>query len=121
MASLGLSLPITFDSGDGFTMLKTIEDMVKQNFRMLLLTIPGERVMDPNFGVGLKTYLFSMQYENVGAQIKEKIRQQVAEYLPAINVRDILITASDDGVAMFIEIHYAIPDIGTNDLLQITI
>jgi phage baseplate assembly protein W len=121
MASLGLSLPITFDSADGFTMIKAIEDMIKQNFKMLLLTIPGERVMEPNFGVGLKTYLFAMQSENVGPQIKQKIRSQVTDYLPVVSIRDILISVSPEGTAMFIQIQYAIPDIGTNDLLQITI
>ena len=76
MSSLGVKLPLTLDSGDGFTMIKSISGMIKQNFKMLLLTIPGERVMEPNFGVGLKTYLFASMQENARADIDFKIREQ---------------------------------------------
>jgi len=58
MSSLSLHLPITYNSADGFTMIKSIKRMIKQNFKMLLLTSPGERVMDPNFGVGVKIIYF---------------------------------------------------------------
>ena len=30
--------------------------MIKQNLKMLILTNPGERVMDPEFGVGIKQF-----------------------------------------------------------------
>ena len=59
MSSISIKLPITPDSGNGYTMIKTIKKMVNQNLKMLILTIPGERVMDPNFGVGVQKYLFS--------------------------------------------------------------
>ncbi len=58
MASLAVKLPLTPDSGDGFTMIKGLRALIKQNFKMLLLTIPSERVMEPEFGVGLKRFLF---------------------------------------------------------------
>ena len=73
MSSIGIKLPITYDSGDGFTMLKTLDDTVKQNLKMLILTNPGERVMEPEFGVGIQQFLFSNFSENVESQISEKI------------------------------------------------
>ena len=42
MASIGVKLPLTTDSMDGFTMTKTLKDAIKQNFKMLILTNPGE-------------------------------------------------------------------------------
>ena len=54
-----------------------IERLIKQNVKMILLTIPGERIMFPNFGVGLQTFLFEMQNgpapSNVRAAIVETI------------------------------------------------
>ena len=50
----GPSLPITRSDEDGFKLTKEIKEQIKQNFKMLLLTIPGERTWDINFGV----YLF---------------------------------------------------------------
>jgi hypothetical protein len=35
-----------------------LTSVVDQNIKMTLLTSPGERVFDSNFGVGLKRYLF---------------------------------------------------------------
>ena len=43
-------------------MLKTINEVAKQNFRMLLLTEPGERVWDANYGIGLKRFLFEQRF-----------------------------------------------------------
>ena len=53
------------DSEDGFQLVKSLKQNIKQNLKMLLLTIPGERVMEPNFGVGLKTYLFSNFHQDI--------------------------------------------------------
>jgi hypothetical protein len=39
--------PMSPSETDGFTVNKKIETIIKQNFKMLLLTMPGERVMDP--------------------------------------------------------------------------
>ena len=40
MSSIGIKVPITYDSGDGFTMLKTLDGTIKQNLKMLILTNP---------------------------------------------------------------------------------
>ena len=58
MAGYSARLPMNKDPNDGFQMLKTIPEVAKQNFKMLLLTEPGERVWDKNYGVGLKRFLF---------------------------------------------------------------
>tara|TARA_Y100000034_G_C6804777_1_gene361263 strand:- start:370 stop:738 length:369 start_codon:yes stop_codon:yes gene_type:complete len=122
MSSLGVKLPLTLDSGDGFTMIKSISGMIKQNFKMLLLTIPGERVMEPNFGVGLKTYLFASMQENARADIDFKIREQTKIYLPVVTLRDIQFFTSDIDInTLAIRITYEIPGIGVLDSLEFTI
>ena len=53
------SLPLTYNKTDGpYALLKTIRDVGHQNLKMVILTNPGERVMDPLFGVGISRYLF---------------------------------------------------------------
>ena len=47
MSSLSVKLPITRNTIDGFAMIKDFQTLVKQNFKMLVLTAPGERVMEP--------------------------------------------------------------------------
>lgn len=122
MASIGVALPLALDDNDGFVMLKSFKKTIKQNFKMLLLTNPGERVMDPNFGVGMKTYLFENHHDNLGAEIETKIRKQVDTYMPAIDILNIAFDASSiDSNKLGVAITYAIPDIGVKDLLRFTI
>jgi len=122
MSSLGVKLPLTRDSGDGFTMIKSIKGMLKQNFKMLLFTVPGERVMEPDFGVGLKTYLFSNVSEDIQSQISYKIREQVQMYLPIISVNNIQFGLSSiETNTLSMRITYTIPTLGLQDLLEFTI
>ena len=52
-------LPLLVDkSQPGFELIDNIRDLVKQNVKMVVLTSPGERVMIPDFGVGIKGLLF---------------------------------------------------------------
>ena len=122
MASLGIKLPITPDSGDGFTMIKGLKEMFKQNFKMLLLTSPGERIMDPDFGVGIKDYLFANYSENTTGLIKNKIMEQTNIYMPAISIADIQFSVpNSDGHTLGIRIFYKVPQLGYQDLVELTI
>ena len=38
MSSIGVKIPLAFDTNDGFKMLKSYRATVKQNLKMLLLT-----------------------------------------------------------------------------------
>jgi len=122
MSSLGLKTPITYDSGDGFTMLKTLPEVVRQNLKMLILTNPGERVMEPEFGVGIKQYLFSNFSESVPGKIKTKISEQVSIYMPGVIIQDIDFYSLDpDNNSIAFRIVYYLPNIGTSDLIEFTI
>ena len=88
MASYSAALPLEQDKNDSFKMLKTINDVAKQNFKMLLLTSPGERVWDVNYGVGLKSFLFE-QRAFVEPNLINRINQQISAYLPYIVITDI--------------------------------
>ncbi len=59
MAGYAPTLPLSQDDENGYQLIQTAIGVVKQNLRMLLLTNPGERIMMPDFGVGIKTYLFA--------------------------------------------------------------
>jgi len=122
MAGIAPKLPLALDSSDGYSLLKTIRAMIKQNFKMLILTAPGERVMDPAYGVGMKTYLFNNFHENTYADIDLKIREQTKTYMPFVNIQAISFGAADqDASQLGISIKYSIPRIGTTDLLEFTI
>ena len=51
MSSIAVRLPLTLDSADGFGMITAIRGAIKQNLKMLILTEPGERIMEPLLGL----------------------------------------------------------------------
>jgi hypothetical protein len=122
MASIGVALPLTKNDIDGFTMLKRIATTAKQNLKMLLLTIPGERVMDPDYGVGMKKYLFHNFSGDTYSEIDTKIREQIAIYMPAIQINEIRFSSAEqDANKLAVSISYYLPGISVSDLLQFTI
>ena len=55
MNGISPKLPLLVDKQDGpYGLNKRLNQSIKQNFKNLILTSPGERVMIPEFGVGLK-------------------------------------------------------------------
>lgn len=112
--SYDAALPFRRDPTDGFGMVDTIEDAVHQDLRILLLTSPGERTMDPLFGVGLKRFLFQNLTTVILGQIESTIQKQVSKYLPFITIVNIEFSSALDSAGTFM------PDIDQN-LLGITI
>jgi phage baseplate assembly protein W len=122
MSSLAVKLPITRNTADGFTMIKNFKTLIRQNLKMLVLTAPGERVMEPAFGVGARQYLFENFGDEVYQEIAANVRKQVREFMPAIGIQQINFdTSSPDRHILGIRIVYSIPDIGVTDLLEFTI
>ena len=122
MASLAPKLPLTLDSGDGYTSIKKLKTLIKQNFKMLILTNPGERVMNPDFGVGIRQFLFENFESDVYARIDTRIREQTSIYLPVVSIETIEFgTGGIDDNSLGLRIEYRIPDIAARDLLEFTI
>ena len=60
-----------------------------------MLTSPGERIMDPEFGVGIRNYLFEMNTSITYEEIDAKITQQVNKYMPFLDVRTVILGPDD--------------------------
>jgi phage baseplate assembly protein W len=122
MATLGVKLPITRNSIYGYTMIDNIPDLIKQNLKMLVLTNPGERVMIPDFGVGIMSYLFENFSNTVYIDIENAIKRQVSKYMPVVKVQRVLFDdSSADENRLAVSIEYSIPAINIKDLLEFTI
>jgi phage baseplate assembly protein W len=114
MGSLSVKLPLERSEEDGFEMIK--------NFKTLLLTNPGERVMEPEFGVGLKQFLFENFSESTFAKIERKIMQQAKLYIPIVSIQEIEFTPLESNAnALNIRIKYSLPNLNIKDLLEFTI
>jgi phage baseplate assembly protein W len=97
MAGLSPKLPLSVDLFDGhYALTKTHKELVAQNLKHLILTSPGERIMDPNFGVGLRQFLFEQNDISTKQSISQRIMTQVQEYLPYIELEEVLVFSDDE-------------------------
>jgi phage baseplate assembly protein W len=117
-------LPLTFDPvTKTFGTNKTIVSAIKQNLKMLLLTEPGEKMMDPEFGVGLKKFLFGQDIEALRGSIRNKIVSQVNKYLDFITIEEIVLSPpeSNDYNTIYVMLKYRIRGIKTSETLSLEI
>ena len=86
-SGLAARLPLEIsDTFGAYGLITNFTTLAKQNLKMLVLPVPGERMMDVNFGVGLRRYLFEPNETATYVTIDERIRSQVANYLPYIRI-----------------------------------
>ena len=84
MSAIGPRLPLMRDGTFGlFSLVTEYKEEIQQNFKNLLLTAPGERMMNPDFGVGLRHFLFEPRQHSI-TKIRQKIEQQTRKYMPFI-------------------------------------
>lgn len=91
---LGVRLPLFVDKIDGaYGLHKDVESLAQQNLKTIILTSPGERIMFPNFGVGVRNYLFEQNIAGTQQTIKTAIQEQVARYASYITIDEILVNS----------------------------
>jgi phage baseplate assembly protein W len=120
-------LPLQRDNRDGFYVLtKTIAQNIRQNFKNLLLTVPGERVMLPNFGIGLRRYLFENNSFDLQGKISDRIDTQINLYMPFVSVNKVEYfeetspTQEHYGSILYLNISYSVPSHNIYDMIAIT-
>ena len=98
--TIGVAFPL--DEVNIFKGTETVREQVKSNLINLLLTEKGERVNEPNFGVGLKQILFE-QNINKG-ELEEKISFQINFYIPEIQLISVEVGEIDDEHKLYLTI-----------------
>ena len=107
---LSIALPLSLDPLDGpYKSNKTLEEVADQNLKMIILTAPGERVMNPDFGVGVRNYLFEQETPFLAEEIRNNIKSQVERYAPFIKIQKLNINIDSDNGVLSVQIKYAVP------------
>jgi len=106
MQGLSVKLPLTYSKQDGpYALNKDLGEVVKQNLKNLILTSPGERVMMPGFGVGVRRFLFEQMSSDVFNRLTSEIYQQVNTHMSFVNIEDVRISTFENN-----------PDLGLNEV-----
>lgn len=85
------------------------EDDVEQAIDIVLRTSPGERVMEPQFGAGLRDYVFAGNSPVTHRRVEESVRRALVDFEPRITVEQVRARADDDEPnLMEVEIDYVV-------------
>ena len=92
----GITLPVQRGSTGMFRQAFSSFEQAKANLKNLLMTSKGERILQPNFGTGLKTLLFEQADDNLAKNIEKVITSSVKFWLPYINIEEIDVRMTDE-------------------------
>jgi hypothetical protein len=81
-------------------------DKVAQSIWIILDTSPGERVMRPTFGCGIRRYLMAPNTSATRALIKSDVELALTNFEPRISVTDVQADPGDDPALVVIRIAY---------------
>jgi len=122
MFGYGPKLPLTRDPIDGFRLTQTMKENIQQNLKNLVLTSPGERIMIPDFGAGLRRFLFEQNTEQTRDRVRQSIVSQVRKYMPFIDIRQILVSAdTSEEIGLIVEISYEVPRANLANVLTLRV
>ena len=97
---IGINLPFKKSEGSEgyFLSTTTTIEAVKNNVKLLLSTDKGERIFQPNLGIGLRRFLFEPITGETTLAIQNEIVDTFNFWLPFITIKDIQVeTTSADG------------------------
>ncbi len=119
--STGVGISVPFDGATGINTTYTTTDTIKSNLINFLLTGKRERVMNPNFGSGLREILFEqLTGETIGV-IDDLIKNGVEQFFPQVIIESLNIEPDEYNQTINIYLKYTIINTNIEDALQLNL
>ncbi len=102
----GISFPPRIGE-DGRLAWSTGADSIRESIRVILMTDPGERLMRPSFGAGLRGFLFEPNVPATHRLIQDRIAFTLRRWEPRLNLVRVIVEAdADEGQQANVTIEY---------------
>lgn len=102
----GLAFPLRPDERTSELPVADGPEKVRQSILLLLDTEPGERVMRPSWGCGLRRYLAKPNSTATRALVQRDVELALSTWEPRIALRSVKVEPGDDPSLVTIEIDY---------------
>ena len=120
-ADLRLDLQKKYLIKDNFKQIPEINDLIldydlnaiKNSIRNIFNTVPGEKILNPTFGLNLKQFLFDPLSELRAMDIAGTIRSKLTLFEPRITLLNVNVYPMYDNLEYNIEIIFSIPGLNT--------
>ena len=119
--STGIGVSIPFSALNVFNTVYSTKDQTKYNLINFLLTDPRERPFNPNFGAGLRSFLFEQLETNTTDDLQTMLISQIESNFPNVNIVNLVVTSDVNIGAINIEFSYNIRNTKESDEVLLTI
>ena len=96
----------TSGPGGGTVRLVSGMALVRQSIEIILDTEPGERVMEPLFGCGLRRYLMAPNNAATRTAIRNDVVEALTLWEPRIRVTEVSVTAGEVPTLLYLDIAF---------------
>ncbi|MFA8436121.1 MAG: GPW/gp25 family protein [Marinifilaceae bacterium] len=109
----GWSFPPTFSRGENSVVMVDDEEDIQQSLMILLSTLRGERMMQPEFGANVEELLFEPLTVSLAKRMSARIEKAILFFEPRIETDDVNFVLNAEKGLVEIRIDYTI--IATNN------
>ena len=111
--------PLRFKEQKGFEDVNGLKELIRFHLTNLLLTSPGEKISDSEYGVGVRRYLFEQMTDGFINNIEDNITFAIGRYLSYINLEAVEVNPFPEENKITIVIRYSIVNTKEKDVLAI--
>jgi phage baseplate assembly protein W len=116
----GIEFPLDITGKNAGYDLADVKTTVRFNLKNIILTNPGERIMIPDFGVGITQALFEHRSLELLQQIQHRMNEQIAFYAPYVDILELsIIPIEEQGIN--IKLKYEIDFVEIIDSIELDI
>lgn len=125
-AGLGAQLGLGFKSGPmpsaaGGLQLVRGDAAIRQSIMLLLTTVPGERVMRPDYGCPLNRLIFWPNDATTAGLAIHYVRQAIRRFEPRVQIVQLDAGAHpNDPALLLITLKYRVRETGTTDTIEVS-
>jgi phage baseplate assembly protein W len=117
----GIAFPPRLDT-DGRVGWAAGQRSIRESIRIILTTEPGERLMLPSFGAGLRSYLFEPNVPATLRLIEERVQHALRRWEPRIAVSSVVARAHpDDPSRATVSIGYTLVATRARDSIELSV
>ena len=106
--STGVGVKLPFAAENVFSTVYTTKEQLKYNIINYMLTDLGERPMNPNFGMGLRSRLFESITQSTLDDIKQSIQTQIENMFPVVQIQRLDVIGEPGYSSINIQFSYTI-------------
>jgi phage baseplate assembly protein W len=108
-AYLGIGWAFPVRPVNGRLTFAQYETDVEQAIQIILLTLPGERVMLPEFGAGMRNFVFEPNSPATQRAVENAVRQALIDWEPRITLEGVKVTpGANDPSLLLIHVDYVV-------------